>query len=423
MTAVARRRRLRQQRRRENAAMRDGRVTIEKLARDSGLDEEELLIRLWDLGYEDVEDPKQALAPSAVREVRRLLGLPTARELVRPRYWQAALGLDEEGLSKVLQASGVMMNPRAKTLPKGAIRVLKKAALSDHLLETPPVPATEVTALDVEEAPLLWERIGKLEAHRFLEPEEIKGINQALARDFASTDDPIGAGVRSADLLASAAFRQHTSSGEDRKYPTVSMVAAALFHSLVLNHAFDDGNKRTALVALLVVLDENGVMLTCDQESLFRLVVRLANHQLIAKHRTDQADREVKWIAEWIESNSRPVEKGERIVQWHKLKQILARFGATCSTARGRGNRMNIIRERPDSRRVLGIRARPLTVQVFYQDDGSDVSKSTLNAIRRALELDEEHGIDSASFYGDAGRSADEFIVSYRKVLRQLAKF
>lgn len=37
------------------------------------------------------------------------------------------------------------------------------------------------------------------------------------------------------------------------------MAAAALLHSVVLNHPFFNGHMRTALVAMLVYLDENGV--------------------------------------------------------------------------------------------------------------------------------------------------------------------
>ncbi len=62
-------------------------------------------------------------------------------------------------------------------------------------------------------------------------------------------------------------------------------------------------------------------MLTCDEESLFKVVLRLANHEIVPKDWPDRADREVKWIAEWIEANSRAIEKGERAIQWHKLRQ------------------------------------------------------------------------------------------------------
>jgi death-on-curing family protein len=39
---------------------------------------------------------------------------------------------------------------------------------------------------------------------------------------------------------------------------------AALFHSLTKNHAFHNGNKRTALVALLSSLNRNGYHLNAE---------------------------------------------------------------------------------------------------------------------------------------------------------------
>jgi death-on-curing family protein len=387
-------------------------VTVEVSAAESGIDLEELLIRLWDLGFDDLHDERQALKPRQTHEIRRVLGLPSAHQISRPGYWRGALGLDHDQLTALLEESGLSLSSRAKTLPKGAVKVLKRYALRDRLLQTPPVQRLAPTSDSSKPVPVfLWEPVGSVEARHFLDADEVKGINAALGEDFAQTADPIGAGVRDQNLLESAVFRQHTASREDRKYPTAVMTAAALFHSLVLDHAFDDGNKRTALVSMLVVLDENGIMLTCDEESLFKVVLRLANHEIVPKDWPSRADREVKWIAEWIAHNSRPVEKGERIIQWHKLKQIFSRFGASCATAHGKGNRINITREVRAPRSLRRPRTRVLTKQVYYEDDGSDVSKSTLNVLRKALELDEEHGVDSASFYGDAGRSVDDFIV------------
>lgn len=48
-----------------------------------------------------------------------------------------------------------------------------------------------------------------------------------------------------------------TFDGQDL-YPTAIDKAAAIFESLIINHPFIDGNKRTAYVLLrLVLLDEN----------------------------------------------------------------------------------------------------------------------------------------------------------------------
>jgi death-on-curing protein len=50
-------------------------------------------------------------------------------------------------------------------------------------------------------------------------------------------------------LLESAVLRPQTAIGELDAYPSVHEKAAALMHSLIRNHPFVDGNKRTAVVA------------------------------------------------------------------------------------------------------------------------------------------------------------------------------
>jgi prophage maintenance system killer protein len=73
----------------------------------------------------------------------------------------------------------------------------------------------------------------------------------------AAVTIPLGgaSGVLSYELLDSAAHRPFATFGGDFFYQSGLEQAAALFESLVLNHAFEDGNKRTALVTCLYFLD------------------------------------------------------------------------------------------------------------------------------------------------------------------------
>ena len=54
------------------------------------------------------------------------------------------------------------------------------------------------------------------------------------------------------------------------------MKAAALFRSLVKNHAFVDGNKRTAALSLIIFLAENGCELQVADDELVRFTLRVA---------------------------------------------------------------------------------------------------------------------------------------------------
>ena len=65
-------------------------------------------------------------------------------------------------------------------------------------------------------------------------------------------------GVRDFGLLHSAVERPKASFTGKDLYPKIMGKAAALLHSLVNNHAFNDANKRTGFFSTLRFLDLNG---------------------------------------------------------------------------------------------------------------------------------------------------------------------
>jgi len=80
-------------------------------------------------------------------------------------------------------------------------------------------------------------------------------------------------GVRDLGLLESAVARPWaTFAGEDL-YPSLFEKAAALMESLILNHAFVDGNKRTAVAATALFLSRNGHRLAAENTELERFVL------------------------------------------------------------------------------------------------------------------------------------------------------
>jgi len=395
-------------------------MTIAELAKAAALDTEEALIHLWEAGLDRYKDPGDRLRRRDVDTARHAVGLPTGRDLTDPSYWMTQLELDDGALRQLLVELGTPMAKGARTLPKGAVAKLRRYANQEAPTSAEGIrQAREPEPID---EPFEWRTVGHERKVRLLSEEEVEAIHWELVRDFAQDADPIDPpGVRSPDLLASAVFRQHTALGEQTKYPTVEMAAAALFHAIVHDHPFFNGNKRTALVSMLVLLDENGVMPTCDEDELFQLVLRLAQHKLVPRGKA-RADREVLHVAEWLQARSRNVEKGERPIQWRKLRQILSGYGCELSQPAGVGNRMNI-RRNVEERGLFGrTRRRGLTTQVAYTDDGREAMVSTVKKIRHDLWLDEEHGIDSLDFYQRGGPSPSGFIVQYRKTVKRLAR-
>ena len=54
--------------------------------------------------------------------------------------------------------------------------------------------------------------------------------------------------------------------------------AAALFHSLIANHPFENGNKRTAVIALDLFLNANSVFLYLDNDRMYQLAKDTASY-------------------------------------------------------------------------------------------------------------------------------------------------
>lgn len=402
------------------------RKTVRELAQGAGLEIDEALVTLWDAGFESVLGPQDLIVSGDLNRARRALGLATRRELKRPDYWMALFDITGGEFRQLLENLNIKFSRHAKTLPPKSVSKLRKEARKRGL---DPVTGSLVTRSEVvdpvvADEPLEWRSPGHTKILRWLSVEEVLGIHHALVEDFARADDPINPpGPRSEDLLASAVFRPQTAIGDELKYPTVETSAAALLHSLILNHPFHNGNKRSALVSMLVFLDENGFVPTCHEDELFKLVLQVAQHRIVEYSRRDMADREVLAIADWLCKRVRLVEGGDHPLQWRKLRRILTAYGCEFSNPGRGGNRINISRRIEVRRGFFGLRKTiELTTQVFYGDEGREAEKNTLKKIREDLHLDDLHGVDSYAFYNQVPTLASDFISEYRKTLHRLAK-
>lgn len=82
-------------------------------------------------------------------------------------------------------------------------------------------------------------------------------------------------GIRDAGALESAVAQPAMTFGGVDLYATLAEKAAALAHSIIQNHPFVDGNKRTGHAAMEVLLVLNGYELSAgvdEQEQQFLLV-------------------------------------------------------------------------------------------------------------------------------------------------------
>lgn len=83
-------------------------------------------------------------------------------------------------------------------------------------------------------------------------------------------------GVRDLGLLQSAVARPQAAFDGQDLYPDLFSKAAALLESLVGNHAFLDGNKRTAITSAALFLRVNSYRLNADNQQLEAFVLQCA---------------------------------------------------------------------------------------------------------------------------------------------------
>jgi len=99
-------------------------------------------------------------------------------------------------------------------------------------------------------------------------------------------------GVRDVGSLEAALNRPFATFDGQDLYPTAEEKAAALFESIIINHPFMDGNKRTAYVLLeYLLLNKTGKRLEASFEEKYEMSIKASTGEI----RFDE-------IRDWISS-------------------------------------------------------------------------------------------------------------------------
>jgi death-on-curing protein len=114
-----------------------------------------------------------------------------------------------------------------------------------------------------------------------LDVEQVVVIHDELvSRLWPGTELVEKGSLRDRGLLEAALARPFQSAFGEDAYPTILGKAAALFHSLIANHCFVDGNKRTAVLALQGFLVANSFVVFLDDETVYNLARETAAHNV-----------------------------------------------------------------------------------------------------------------------------------------------
>lgn len=101
--------------------------------------------------------------------------------------------------------------------------------------------------------------------------EEIEIIHNILIDNFGGIK-----GIRDINLLESALARPIATFDNIELYVNSVEKVSALFESLVINHPFLDGNKRTAYTAMRLLLLNDGLDIKATQEEKYAFVISVS---------------------------------------------------------------------------------------------------------------------------------------------------
>ena len=126
------------------------------------------------------------------------------------------------------------------------------------------------------------------EAIKYLSTEQVLAAHTALIKRYGGSQ-----GIRDQGLLESAIFRPQASAFGREAYPTLFEKSAVLGYSIIQNHPFVDGNKRTEFACIHLMLLINGYDLTSTTKEEVEMIKKVASGE---KHEHE--------IIQWIKEHS-----------------------------------------------------------------------------------------------------------------------
>lgn len=126
---------------------------------------------------------------------------------------------------------------------------------------------------------------------KYLTPEQVLFIHSRVIAETGGIH-----GVRDLGLLESAMARPQATFDGKELYADVFIKAAALMDSMVNNHPFADGNKRTGVMSAGLFLLINGYKLKTSSGSMEVITMWVATKKVT-----------IEKLAQWMRKNSVPV--------------------------------------------------------------------------------------------------------------------
>lgn len=126
---------------------------------------------------------------------------------------------------------------------------------------------------------------------KYLTPQKVLFIHDQVVKRTGGSH-----GVRDISLVESAVYRPQVTFDGNDLYEGIFNKAAALLQSLLKNHPFVDGNKRTALASAGLFLRLNGYELINAKKEEVEFAIKVDNKHL-----------DIEEISKWFQKHSKKI--------------------------------------------------------------------------------------------------------------------
>jgi death-on-curing protein len=116
-------------------------------------------------------------------------------------------------------------------------------------------------------------------------------VHNILLKEFGG-----GSGIRDLNGLEAAVARPYATFDEQELYPLGIDKASAILESIIINHPFVDGNKRTAYGLMQLILNDYLLVVKVTEDEQYNFVISASTGEI----RFDE-------IKAWLTTNTTPI--------------------------------------------------------------------------------------------------------------------
>lgn len=249
--------------------------------------------------------------------------------------------------------------------------------------------------------------------------DDVLRSHYLMADYFYEEDDKfLLFGIKDYGLLSSAVNRQNAGFGGIQKWDSIYQKMATLFYGIIMNHAFHDGNKRTALLSLLFHLHKNGLTPICRKDVFENLALKIVTKSLSDyaefEEYKNRDDSEINFVADFIEKNTREYSEKHYSLTFEEFNRNLQKYNVKLKVKGNRNADVIVYNKELD-----GQISEKIVFTTIFHGWKKQISKKVSEEILLKANLTSEYGIDSEVFYLGAN-PIYSLIENYNEPLRRL---